>query len=298
MTNQLQKIEPKPVRIELAMSAADYRVADGISKSELDDFEVCPTFYDATKRGLITREETDAMRFGTLLHGLVLDGKAHYHTKPDGMTFASTAGKAWRDSHFDAPILGKAESDELQRSASALLKHPHVAPLFGKGKSEASMFGVHKETGLLIKGRADWLGEHHIVDIKTTRDAGTAGLSRSISQFRYHVQAAMYLLLAQQNGLNVNDFYFVAIERGEVPMINVRLLTQNAVEFGRAILDRQLRDLKECMDSGVWPDYSGTTEKPGTIDLPKWSYSDDTGMELIGAIPAEQNKEATVGITP
>lgn len=276
----------KPVRIELALSAADYRAADGVSKSALDSFADCPAKFKAEQDGLITRESTPAMTFGTLLHGLVLDGRADFHVKPDGMNFATREGKLWRDDHMDKPMVKFEEAEELTRTSAALLKHRHVTPLFGKGASEVSLFGVHTETGLAIKGRADWLGERHIVDIKTTVDASNRGLSKSIANFRYHVQAAMYLMLAQQNGLNVNDFYFIAIERGEVPLINVRLITQKAIELGRAILDKQLRELKQCRESGFWPDYSGAGDKPGEIDLPDWSYNDTTGMAKI-SIPKE-----------
>jgi exodeoxyribonuclease VIII len=277
----------KPTRIEFELPATDYRAAEGISKSELDDFAICPAFYNAKKRGLIERESTPAMQFGTLLHGLVLDGVADYHIKPDGMTFASKDGKAWRDQHQDKAIISQSEANELHHAAGAILKHRHAAPLFGIGDAEASLFGIHRESGLLIKGRADWLGSNHIVDIKTTADASNRGLSKSILSFRYHVQAAMYLELAKQNGREVDGFYFIAIERGEFPLINVRKLSQEAIELGKIVLDKQLRDLAECINSDTWPDYSGKTDKASEIDLPPFAYTDTTGFELIGAVETE-----------
>lgn len=281
----------KPTRIELAMPSLVYRKADGISKSALDDFAVCPAYYRAKQLGQIAEKPTAAMQYGTLLHSLVLDGRADFYTKPDGMTFASKDGKAWRDDHQDKPIVSATEAAELTSTASAILKHRHAAPLFGQGASEVSLFGVHKETGLAIKGRADWLGKTHIVDIKTTADASNRGLSNSINSFRYHVQAAMYLTLAQQNGLDVDSFYFVAIERGEFPLINVRKLSPEAVERGQQILDKQLLDLSNCIKTDTWPDYSGDTETAGEIDLPTWAYSDMTGAELIGAEVVEYDPE-------
>lgn len=287
----------KPTRVQFAMPATDYRAADGISKSALDDFAVCPAYYKAKQSGAISDKPTAAMTYGTLLHSLVLDGKAAFHTKPDGMTFASKDGKAWRDAHSDLPIVSADEANELHATASAILKHRHAAPLFGSGASEVSLFGVHRETGLAIKGRADWLGKTHIVDIKTTADASNAGLSKSINAFRYHVQAAMYLTLAQQNGLAVDSFYFIAIERGEFPLINVRKLSPEAIERGQQILDKQLLDLSNCIKSGIWPDYSGDGATPGEIDLPPYAYTDLTGAESL-VIPTETMNADELDLTP
>jgi hypothetical protein len=275
-----------PTRIQFNLPATDYRAMEGISKSALDDFAICPAYYHAKRTSLIADKPTAAMQYGTLLHSLVLDGRADFHIKPDGMTFASKDGKAWRENHLDKPIVSQTEADELMATSSAILKHPHAAPLFGSGKSEVSLFGVHRETGLPIKGRADWLGNNHIVDIKTTADASNRGLSQSINSFRYHVQAAMYLTLAQQNGLDVDSFIFVAIERGEFPLINVRKLSPEAVERGQQILDKQLLDLSNCIKSQVWPDYSGDTTKPGEIDLPPYAYNDLTGAQSF-VMPTE-----------
>jgi len=160
-----------------------------------------------------------------------------------------------------------------------------------------SLFGVHKETGLAIKGRADWLGKSHIVDIKTTADASNGELCKSIYRFRYHVQAAMYLTLAQQNGLDVDSFYFVAIERGEFPLINVRKLSPEAVERGQQILDKQLLDLSNCIKTDIWPDYSGGTATAGEIDLPPYAYTDLTGAETL-VIPTETMNPNELDLTP
>jgi hypothetical protein len=159
------------------------------------------------------------------------------------------------------------------------------------------LFGVHKETGLAIKGRADWLGKTHIVDIKTTADASNRGLSNSINSFRYHVQAAMYLTLAQQNGLDVESFYFVAIERGEFPLINVRKLSPEAVERGQQILDKQLLDLSNCIKTDTWPDYSGDTATAGEIDLPPYAYTDLTGAESF-VMPTEKMNPNELDLIP
>lgn len=281
------------IKIEPSLSAPAYRASVGVSKSDLDDFEVCPAYFKAKRDGLVPREETPAMQYGTILHAMVLGGDAQYFVKPEGMTFASKDGKAWREAHQGAPIITQDQDDELNRTIEAIRKHRHASEILADGQPEVSLYGQHKKSGLAIKGRPDFIGARHIADVKTTLDASNRGLAKSIASFRYHVQAAMYLLLAEQNGLDIPDFYFIAIEKGPVPLINVRLLALTAIEQGRSVLDRQLCELAECESTGIWPDYSGNTPKPQLIDLPQWCYTNTDGMDLIGAEMAPEGKELT-----
>lgn len=280
--------------IQFNLSARDYRKVEGVSKSSLDIFAECPAKYRAVQLGLIPNEQTAAMQFGTLLHSLVLDGRADFYTKPDGMTFASKDGKQWRDEHNDKPIISQSEANELHAISAAVIKHQHAAKILAGGQAEVSMFGTDKETGLTIKGRADLLTQSHIADIKTIRSATNRSCSRAIAEFNYHWQAAMYLEIARQNGIETEAFYFVFIEKGAFPLINVRRLSYEAIELGQIEYRKQLRDLKTAMDSGVWLDYSGDGLTPGEIDLPTWKYTDTTGaekFELDDEPQTETNRE-------
>ena len=279
-------------RIEYNLPADIYRKSEGVSKSSLDTFADCPAKFKAEQDGIIRRESSPAMTFGTLLHAAVLDGKAEYAIKPDGMSFASKEGKAWRAAQDpNQVIVSQDEHDELIRTSSAILKHRHAAPLFGSGASEVSLWGKDVESGLIVKGRADWLGKGHIVDIKTTRAADNRSISRAIADYAYHRQAALYLDIANHNGLDIGAFYFVFIERGDLPLINVRKIAVEAIDQGRIENGKLLRDLAECQRTGIWPDYSGTTEHPGEVDLPAWKYADMTGAEKIDLSDCEETDE-------
>jgi hypothetical protein len=274
------------------LPAAEYRARPELSKSETDSIDDCLAKFQRERAGLIERKETPSMRYGTQLHALILDGKADYHVKPDGMTFASKEGKAWRDSHLDKPVLKQDEHDELTAISAYIIKHRHAAGLFIGSQSEVSMFGVHEPTGLRIKGRADILNLNRrcIADPKSMVDASNRAMSRAIFDWNYHVQAYWYRMLARQNGLDIEKFYFIGIER-KTGLINVRAITEEAMEQGKIRMDSRLEKLKAAMESNDWPDYSGTTQEPGDIDLPEFAYTDTTGMELIGAIPAESRYE-------
>lgn len=264
-----------------------YFQTPGISVSSLKSFADCPAKYKAERDGLIKREETAAMRFGTLLHALILEGREEYYVKPEGMNFASTAGKEWKLNHSDKIIITTDEHYQLERIESAVRKHKHAGSLLQNGQSEVSLFGKDRETGMAIKGRADYITSNSIVDIKTIHAADNRSCARAIADFNYHMQAAFYLELARQNGVDARDFYFIFIEKGDFPLINVRRLNQNAIDLGEIEYKKLLRDLKQAQETDVWPDYSGTDEQPAEIDLPTWKYTDISGCELIGATEIE-----------
>jgi len=273
------------------MTAQEYFSHPGISKSSLDDFARCAAHYHAVHIAkTVKRETTPAMQFGSLLHGLVLEGRADYHTKPDGMTFASKEGKAWKEAHLDKPILSAADAADLQTMSSAILRHPHAAPLFGKGKPEVALFGQHKASGLPIKGRLDWLAERHVVDIKTTADASDKGIIGSMKSYRYWLQAAYYLRLAQQNGFNCFDFYFVFIERGG--LINIWQMSQTDIDCGNIVMDAELERLADCIEADEWPDYAAA--KPTPKILPPYVFPAATA-ELTGAEEVQTETKPTEG---
>lgn len=262
------------------MTAEQYFNSPGVSKSSLDAFSRCPAYYHAMHIAkTIKRDATPAMEFGTLLHSLVLDGRADFHAKPDGMNFATKEGKAWREEHSGLPILSLNDSNDLYKMADAIKNHPHAAPLFSTGKPEVSLFAKHKN-GLDIKGRLDWLSDYYIVDIKTTTDASDKGIYGSMKSFRYWLQAAFYLNLAKLNGLqNCKDFYFVFIERGG--LVNIWQMSQPDIEMGNIVMDSELDSLLECYENDEWPDYSAT--KPEPRHLPPFVFpsliTDLSGVE-------------------
>jgi hypothetical protein len=279
----MSKLKIPSIRPRLAFDK--YRSVKAVSKSDLDLFLDCPAKFRAWEIGALNRESSDAMSFGTMLHSLVLSNRADWHVKPDGMTFASKEGKEWRDSHADKPIVSAADEAILRATARAINRHPHASRVL-VGRAEVSMFGLHAETGITLKGRADILEAGHgdglswITDLKTTRRADNKSCARAIAQYGYHRQAWMYRELARQNGINAPAFYFVFVQAGDVPLINVKRLSEQAIELGGLEIGRALRQLKQCRESGIWPDYSGSGDI-GTVDLPTYCYTDTTGMAVF-----------------
>lgn len=291
--NQLQHkitLDRKPGVYSLTFD--EYVAAPGINKGLLDDFAECPeAALESINQG---RSEgvTDAMVFGQLAHAKISSPdsfESMYYLRPENYpckptkadprtekpwTRAAGYCKSWNAEHSDRAIISAKDLTELHSVVAAIQADPKASRLFSvPGKYEQSMFGVDEETGLPMKGRPDFLPTgKFLVDFKFTNDASLEAVTKSIVNMRYHVQAAMYLDLAVQCGRLVDTFYFVFVQRGERPRVNVRKLTQRGLDTGRAIYQEQLQQFDDCIKSGEWPGLSGPGLDIGEVDIPEWEW--------------------------
>lgn len=250
----------------LTMPAAAYRKAAGVAKSDLDLISRSPAHFRYGER-----EETDAMRIGTIIHQAVFDQESlNYAVKPEGMSFATKEGKMWKLEHEGTPIITQKESDMIGGILMSIRRHPKGSKLITGGLSEQSLFATDSQ-GTLRKARTDFLPEKTpvIVDLKTCEDARPNKFSRSLLDYRYHVQAAYYLDLCKLIGEDRRAFILIAAEKTPPYAVMVYQVQDEDVEFGRMLYQRDLQLYRNCMESGTWPAYSDEIELIGIPEYAK-----------------------------
>jgi|TARA_R100001163_G_scaffold12521_2_gene11639 hypothetical protein len=245
-----------------------YRKRPGVSQSELKVAMDCPQRLEAMRRG-IRQPETPAMFEGKLLHSSGLE--------PD--TFEQTYAvcgprntKAGKEQAKEIEAAGQIAITQTQWNKAmgfrlALAQNPLASFFLSSGEPEVSIFSEDEETGLAIKGRLDWIQPNGtIVDLKTV-GAGKASpkeFAKQVASFKYHVQAAHYLELAQ-----ADRFVFIVVEREAPFLISCVELDQAALIEGENIRRRALRLVADCELSGDWPGY---TPELQTLSLPSWAF--------------------------
>ena len=233
------------------MTEQEYRQAPGINISSLKVMERSPAHYKAALDE--PNESTAAQVFGTALHAAVLEPKREcYVIRPEGMRFTTSEGKAWRDAQT-LPILDVDDDCRIKSMLVRLHEHPIVGSLLKTAQTEVACFGTHS-TGLPIKGRIDiiakYKGKTVVADIKTTDDASPMAFDRSVRKYRYDRQAAFYVDLT-----GADRFLFIAVEKESPFAVAVYELSQQMLERARRDNDLDLRRLKMCMETDVWPAY-------------------------------------------
>lgn len=246
-----------------------YRKAEGVSQTSLKWMEPTPAHYRA--RMLQPLEASEAQIIGKITHAGVLEGKTEgqYVVKPDGMTFATKEGKAWK-AEQTLPILTKEQADNIAGMTDAVKNHLLCQTILHGSKREVSGFKRDERTGLMLKARADVLaidvaGNTVIPDLKTCQvgEVGPKEFSKSIFNWGYHIQAAHYL-----DVFGATSFVFIAIEKEPPYAIAIYYLSAEAIASGRAKRDSLLAQFAKCKAENHWPSYPLDIQE---IGLPAWA---------------------------
>jgi hypothetical protein len=234
------------------------------------------------------KEETDAMRFGTLVHAGKLEPltiQQRYVVrprfedrvrKPDGSEYenprASAAYRAevaeWKKTIGDKIEVTSVEYQKMLGVVEALANHERSREyLGGPGPTEVSFVWVDLESGLLCKGRCDkWQPEaNRISDLKTAFDPWE--FETIIARRRYHRQAAMYIDgLATLTG-RIHEFCLVAAESSAPFGVRAAPLDEESILAGREEYSELLGRIAVAKQSGDWDEPTD----PDAWRLPSWA---------------------------
>jgi hypothetical protein len=240
----------------------------------------------------------EALMFGRLVHTVILEphkldayavlNPAVVGVKVDGsLSENPTATKAWKDAVFAAKrdgltVIGPAMLAEAEAMAEAVRNHPEAGRLLAAATDhEVSAYATHP-SGALVRARFDLVGPGFIGDIKTTVDANPEDFGRTMHKYLYHVSAANYLDIARANGLPVERFDLIAVEKEPTPggeyRVSVLEIHEDAIAKGRELMalacDRWLALDKRIDLPSYGPDRH-------VIDLPGWAYEYDDDIEGV-----------------
>ncbi len=236
-----------------------------------------PSHYAAHMAGETRREPSKSMTLGVVSHVAVLEPKkldTAFVEKPEGIDFRTKAGKEWRESIGNTPILDADEARAVRGIRDSIAANKAARELLAETQSEVALFAEHR-TGLWIKGRVDALKvvddmESVIVDVKTTSaGADYNTFSRQAASLNYHVSAAWYSHLAGLNGLPPARFYWIAVETSAPFAVAVYEIHPDALDLGVGMMNDALGLIAQCEDEGVWPGY---TPEVQCLNLPSWVY--------------------------
>ena len=246
----------------------------------------CPAYAWARSFANPKREPDDGSRareFGTALHMLVLEGPAkfhaHYIAKPEGLSFSTKDGKAWRDAAAGRIILPAEDAAMIINIAQAVANHPDARRVLARTEREVSLYATDEATGLRIKTRPDALSAWMAINIKTTADAEPRAWKRQAIKLGYHVSQAMTARVMGALGMDALPYLFLVVEKARNPIVQLYELDDTLALLGEQIVDRSLRQWARCAESGVWPAYRDGVWR---IGADKWDLDDIERMQNEG----------------
>ncbi|MGA0081678.1 MAG: PD-(D/E)XK nuclease-like domain-containing protein [Ilumatobacteraceae bacterium] len=252
-----------------------------ISKSGLDLIAKSPAHY--WQKYLNPNREPDsptpALVIGAATHMATLEPAIYptaYATAPVVDRRTKDGKQAFAD--FELANEGKtiltADQGALVESiADAVRLHPNAGRLINPddGAAEIPVLWIDQDTGAPCKCRPDFANTrlNALIDLKTTDDASPAAFARSVYNYRYHVQAAMYSdAWEQANNLPAPAFIFIAVEKTPPFAVAIYVLDDAAINLGRATYKENLQTYMSCRELNHWPAYS---ENIQPLSLPSYA---------------------------
>lgn len=240
------------------LPASEYHARPEISLHQLLEYSKSPAHGEYKRKNPVT--PTPAMEFGSAFHSYVLDSTTEFYRqyaiKPEG-DGRSKEIRAWCSKN-----IGKAHIKE--REFSTIKGMTRSLEAFAEDRfnnyldhNEISIF-VENE-GVQVRSRLDHIDSPAISDLKTTDSAHPDDFLKSVINFRYYIQAAFYLDNANLAGLNVNEFYFWAIEKTPPYGVSKLRLSEEFIHVGRLAYRELLANYRECRDNNYFPSYPTST---------------------------------------
>lgn len=219
-------------------------------------------------------EPSREMVIGTFVHAQILEGiRPPYAIKPEGMSFVTKEGKAWRDANAGVEILTESESLTINRTIDAIRANKDVMYLLDRCPNREQGI-ITKYRGVEIKARLDAHGMDEaqariICDLKTTGDANPETWGAHAAKLGYFAQMAFYkTALAMETGIDYTpSWVWIVAETNAAADVVIYRPPAEAVEIGQRQLDIIIDRYLDLMETGVPKGYPS-----GLIDLevPRW----------------------------
>lgn len=236
----------------LDLSDKEYFKSEGLNASALKEFAKSPAHYDAYINRTI-RKPSDAFRIGSQAHASILEDKAlnimpecDRRTKAGKETFKEFQASLSNDQDYATA----AESEAIANMKANVLAHPVARAINNPKWAERCIFNKCPQTGLELKAKYDCLPDQGniIYDLKTCQNASPDSFKWDIKKFNYHIQAAHYLYVAELEGLNMDHFVFICVEK-EAPFgVSAITLDPETLHYARMQYFHLLNTFAECKE--------------------------------------------------
>jgi hypothetical protein len=221
------------------------------------------------------REDTAALSLGRLTHTAVLEPELidSDYAVYLGAVFRGREYDAFVDEHPGKTIVHVIEMAEALAMARSLRNYPPARKVLRSGHSEVTLLWRDTATGILCKGRVDWLRPRAQVaaDVKTTKTIDARQFGIQAHGLLYEAQLAFYHGGLFELGLDC-QFKVLAVEKKPPFEPAVFTLGEDQLYAGEVVVSQLMAKLAECHESRRWgPRYA--CEQP--LDLPSWAYPNE-----------------------
>ena len=247
------RIPPDPIQHRViydGIQALNYSGAKELLKS--------PAHYQAYLNQ--EREETKALRMGSLIHCAVLQPEAlneKFITAPE----VDRRTKEGKETYaaFQSSLKPGMTVVSVEESAECHLIASHAKlalQRMGVTFDKTEFMFTTDYNGVQLKCAIDGVAGDYLWDLKTTEDASPAGILKAIRAYRYNLQAYFYRLCYETAyGRRMLGFRFLFIEKQPPYATAVVEIGPELMSYAVADFEKALQTYRECTTLNDWPAY-------------------------------------------
>lgn len=222
------------------------------------------------------REETKALKHGKLAHTWLLEGKRfldRYRIVEDDLNLNTKEARAIKaEAEAAGQTVIRQKDMRAVEAMKAQLGRSIAGPLFKDTRTEVTLAWQDEETGVWLRTRFDALPpapRKILPDYKTARSAKPDDFSRSMFDYGYHQQAALYMdSVHAVTGEKPESWLFVVQESDPPYAVTVCQIDPSALAYGRHMNRIAIRRFADCLAADRWPAYADEVVR---VDLPGWA---------------------------
>ncbi|MBQ9874635.1 MAG: PD-(D/E)XK nuclease-like domain-containing protein [Thermoguttaceae bacterium] len=270
--------KPRELAFDWNVSTEEYRADERLNFHKLLDFRRDPR---AFRDGYFeNKEETDAMRFGTALHALILRGREAFDAEiaafdppinpKTGEPFGAAtnafkdARAAFESANAGKTLITKAERDLIEKMRDEANFHPVAPRVLGRAdwaKSEVPVRGeinLGDGTTYPVKGMIDRYSENGLIELKTTAQfddaSGRDKFRYIVYDYKYIVQLAFYhCILTDVLGAPFVPVWIVAFEKNQPNRVAVYAISAQVITDARVVAKEWVKSYKESLENNSYP---------------------------------------------
>ncbi len=198
----------------------------------------------------------------------------------DGATRRGKVWDAFKEANAAKSILTKTQYADILKMRDAVRGDAVAGPIVsGTGAAEVSIVWVDEPTGILCKGRLDWIAGGVIYDLKTARDISPRRFANACVDYGYDISAAFYTDGWRAATGEEATMELICVEKSAPWDVVVVPLGDDAIEAGRAKYRKLIDQVSHCRQRGEWPGIAGGCKVP--LRYPEWAKPENDAAELV-----------------
>ena len=206
------------------------------------------------------REETKALRMGSLIHCAVLQPELlneKFITAPEVDRRTKDGKEAYAAFQSSLKPGMTVVSAEESAECHLIASHAKLAlERIGVTFDQTELMFTTDYNGVQLKCAIDGVSGDYLWDLKTTEDASPAGILKAIRAYRYNLQAYFYRLCYETAfERRMLGFRFLFVEKAPPFATAVVEIGPELMSYAVSDFEKALQTYRECTTLNSWPAY-------------------------------------------